>query len=118
MGEMALSTNPAGHWVLRGTLPSGDPLMFRLRPGEPRTMGRAVRTDFIVEAPLVSRVHCRLHVTPEGHLAVEDLGSTNGTFVNGRRVERATLVPGDVLRAGRAELTVERAVPLPDATEP
>ena len=66
----------------------------------------------------MSRVHCRLHVTAEGHLAVEDLGSTNGTFVNGRRVDRATLVPGDALSAGRAELTVERVVPLPPATEP
>jgi pSer/pThr/pTyr-binding forkhead associated (FHA) protein len=111
-------TTPAVQWVLRGTLPSGDPLSFRLLAGEPRTLGRAVRTDFVVEAPLVSRVHCRLQVTADGQLAVEDLGSTNGTFVNGRRIDRALLVPGDVLRAGRAELTVERTVPLPPATEP
>jgi pSer/pThr/pTyr-binding forkhead associated (FHA) protein len=48
---------------------------------------------------------------------VEDLGSTNGTFVNGRRVERAALAPGDQVRLGRAELMVERTVPLPEATE-
>jgi pSer/pThr/pTyr-binding forkhead associated (FHA) protein len=104
-------------WLLRGTLPSGEALSFRVRPGHPRTLGRAVRTDFIVDAPLVSRCHCRLQLTGDGQLEVEDLESTNGTFVNGRRVERASLAPGDTLRIGRAELTVERAVPLPEATE-
>ena len=111
------STAAAVHWVLRGTLPSGERLSFRLLPGHPRTMGRAVRSDFIVDAPLVSRCHCRLDASADGQLHVEDLASTNGTFVNGRRVDRAVLVPGDVLRLGRAELVVERALPLPDATD-
>jgi pSer/pThr/pTyr-binding forkhead associated (FHA) protein len=110
-------TPPAVQWVLRGTLPSGEGLSFRLLPGQPRTMGRATRSDFIVDAPLVSRCHCRLEPTDDGQLHVEDLESTNGTFVNGRRVERAVLVPGDVVRMGRAELVVERAVPLPEATD-
>lgn len=110
-------TAPALQWVLRGTLPSGEHLAFRLLPGSPRTMGRAVRSDFIVDAPLVSRCHCRLAATADGQLHVEDLESTNGTFVNGRRVEHAVLVPGDLLRLGRAELVVERAVPLPEATD-
>jgi pSer/pThr/pTyr-binding forkhead associated (FHA) protein len=79
-------------------------------------MGRATRADFIVDAPLVSRVHCRLAITPEGRLEVEDLDSTNGTYVNDRRVERAMLVPGDRLRLGRALLVVQRDSPLPEAT--
>jgi len=41
-------------------------------------------------------------------LEVEDLSSTNGTFVNGRRVKKAHLGHGDRLRVGRVELTVER----------
>lgn len=114
---MSAAITSTTHWLLRGTLPSGEALSFRLLPGHPRTVGRAIRSDFIVEAPLVSRFHCRLHVTEEGRLEVEDLGSTNGTFVNGRRVERAALASGDLVRLGRAELTVERAVPLPEATE-
>jgi pSer/pThr/pTyr-binding forkhead associated (FHA) protein len=85
-------------------------------PGPPKTLGRATRADFVVDAPLVSRVHCRLSVTDDGQLQVEDLRSTNGTFVNDRRVERAVLVAGDRLRLGRAELVVERETPLPDAT--
>jgi pSer/pThr/pTyr-binding forkhead associated (FHA) protein len=80
-------------------------------------MGRATRADFVVDAPLVSRIHCRLSVTREGQLEVEDLRSTNGTFVNDRRVERAVLVPGDRLRLGRAELEVQREVPIPEATD-
>jgi pSer/pThr/pTyr-binding forkhead associated (FHA) protein len=85
-------------------------------PGHPKTLGRATRADFIVDAPLVSRFHCRLSVTEDGQLEVEDLGSTNGTFVNDRRVGRAVLVAGDRLRLGRAELTVLRETPLPEAT--
>lgn len=117
MTNSTMTTVPVTQWTLRGTLPSGQTLSFRMRPGHPRTLGRAVRSDFIVDAPLVSRCHCRLHVEEGGRLEVEDLGSTNGTFVNGRRVERVSLAPGDHLRIGRAELTVERAVPLPEATE-
>jgi pSer/pThr/pTyr-binding forkhead associated (FHA) protein len=40
---------------------------------------------------------------------VTDLSSTNGTFVNGKRIERASLANGDRLRVGRVELTLERA---------
>lgn len=108
---------PVAHWLLRGTLPSGEALAFRLLPGHPRTIGRAVRADFIVDAPLVSRCHCRLEISPGGQLQVEDLGSTNGTFVNDRRVDRAALAAGDTLRVGRATLVVERSAPLPAATD-
>jgi pSer/pThr/pTyr-binding forkhead associated (FHA) protein len=40
---------------------------------------------------------------------VQDLDSTNGTFVNGKRIDRAHIGSGDRLRVGRIELTVERA---------
>ncbi|MGE0704386.1 MAG: FHA domain-containing protein [Vicinamibacterales bacterium] len=72
-----------------------------------KTVGRAPRADFIVDAALVSRVHCRLEANEE-KLEVIDLSSTNGTFVNDRRVTRAPLAGGDRLRVGRIELTVER----------
>jgi len=80
---------------------------FRLRPGAVKTVGRATRADFIVDAALVSRVHCRLTAT-DRHLEVEDLSSTNGIFVNDKKVRRANLATGDRLRVGRVELTVER----------
>jgi pSer/pThr/pTyr-binding forkhead associated (FHA) protein len=113
---METSTTPVtSRWTLRGAVGGDTPITFRVLPGHPRTMGRATRADFIVDAPLVSRVHCRLSVTGDGTLEVEDLRSTNGTFVNERRVERAVLVAGDRLRLGRAELEVLRETPLPEA---
>jgi pSer/pThr/pTyr-binding forkhead associated (FHA) protein len=81
---------------------------FRILPGAIRTIGRATGADFIVDAALVSRVHCRLTALPGGELEVRDLDSTNGTFVNGRRIETARLVPGDRLRVGRVELIARK----------
>ena len=56
----------------------------------------------------MSRLHCRLSAQ-EDRLEVVDLSSTNGTFVNDKRVERAVLASGDRLRVGRIELTIGRA---------
>lgn len=85
----------------------GEPgRMFRIVPGSVRTIGRAVGVDFVLDAPLVSRVHCRLTSLAEGALEVHDLESTNGTFVNGQRVQTARLVQGDRLRVGGVELLV------------
>ena len=93
-------------WVLQsGEDAEGGPYRFRITPGRIRTLGRGPRADFILDATLVSRVHCRLGVT-DGDLVVENLGSTNGTFVNGRPVERAVLKMGDRLRTGSVEMTV------------
>ena len=82
---------------------------FRLTPGSIKTVGRAPRADFILDVALVSRLHCQL--TADGDtLEVLDLKSTNGTYVNDTRIEKANLVPGDRLRIGRVELTIERAL--------
>lgn len=89
-------------WVLR----SNDPAVaLRLPPGASRTIGRSPRADFVVDSPLLSRVHCRLSAADAG-LAVEDLQSTNGTYVNSERVRKSPLRNGDRLRLGRLELTV------------
>ena len=93
-------------WILVGK--DDDSLTFRLRSGAVKTVGRAPRADFIVNRALVSRLHCRLTAGDE-QLEVEDLSSTNGTFVNGKRVKRAELTSGDRLKVGRIELTIEKA---------
>lgn len=96
-------------WILRAL--GVDPeqaLTFRLRPGHVKTAGRSSRSDFVIEAPLVSRLHCRFTVSADGRVDVEDLGSTNGTWVNGEPVKQATLSEGTVLTIGRAELMLER----------
>src|SRR3954466_14448898 len=56
----------------------------------------------------ISRVHARVYHAPSGQLTVEELGSTNGTFVNGNRISAPTpLRPGDELRVGQTTLGVE-----------
>ena len=95
-------------WVLK-TLTEGVPeKTFRIMPGSVRTLGRATGADFIVEAALVSRVHCRFTATPDGGLEVRDLESTNGTFVNGQKTDVARLAPGDKVQIGRLEVLALR----------
>ena len=72
-----------------------------------KTLGRTARADFIVSAALVSRLHCRLTADRSDQLVVEDLDSTNGTIVNGRRVKRSLLRAGDRLKVGRMEFVIQ-----------
>lgn len=93
-------------WTLQSIDPADAELTFRLLPGTLKTMGRAPRADFVVDAALVSRVHCRFTLSEANELELEDLGSTNGTFVNGRKVIKAMLNDGDKLTIGRVEFVV------------
>ena len=92
-------------WILESIDPEYS-LTFRMLPGPAKTMGRAPRADFIVDAPLVSRLHCRLNFETD-RIDVEDLGSTNGTWVNGKKVLRAPLVAGDEIRVGRVIFAIK-----------
>src|SRR2546421_672894 len=93
-------------WLLRTDEGAEAPFTFRILPGNIKTIGRAPRADFIVDAALVSRLHCQLSAGAT-ELEVVDLDSTNGTFVNGERTPRAVLRNGDRLGVGRVELTVD-----------
>ncbi|HEX6163793.1 MAG TPA: FHA domain-containing protein [Vicinamibacterales bacterium] len=93
-------------WTLQSVDPADAGLTFRLLPGSLKTMGRAPRADFVVDAALVSRVHCRFTLNATNELEIEDLGSTNGTFLNGRKVMKATLNDGDKLTIGRVQFVV------------
>jgi ABC transport system ATP-binding/permease protein len=99
-----LPSEPGRRWVLRTVTPGHPEQTFRIMPGSIRTLGRATGADFIVDAALVSRVHCRLTASPAGDLEVRDLESTNGTYVNGDRIEAVMLSSGDHLQVGRVEL--------------
>jgi pSer/pThr/pTyr-binding forkhead associated (FHA) protein len=91
-------------WILES---SSDPsLLLRLPRGSVKTLGRTARADLIVDAALVSRLHCRLTANVSDQLVVEDLGSTNGILVNGARVDRGVLKSGDTLTVGRVEFRV------------
>jgi pSer/pThr/pTyr-binding forkhead associated (FHA) protein len=97
-------------WLLRALDGNDDrTFTFRLAAGSVKTMGRAQRADFCVDAPLVSRLHCRVSVAGDGSVQVVDLDSTNGTWVDGERItEAATLADGHRLRVGRVEFVLER----------
>src|SRR5918993_2485922 len=93
--------------MLRTAEDAKQPFLFRITPGNVKTVGRARRADFVVDAAMVSRLHCRL-AAGAGEIEAVDLESTNGTYVNGERVARALLKDGDRLRVGAVELTVVR----------
>jgi pSer/pThr/pTyr-binding forkhead associated (FHA) protein len=94
-------------WVLKTTNEADECFTFRILPGSIKTMGRSPGAEFIVEAAMVSRLHCRL-TAGATELQVNDLESTNGTFVNGQRVTEASLKTGDKLGVGRVEWVVTR----------
>ena len=67
-------------------------------------IGRASDNDVIVDDPLVSRHHCQLKLQ-HGAYGLADLGSRNGSFVNGQAVSEIALGPGDLIQIG--ETTIE-----------
>ncbi len=67
--------------------------------GDSTTLGRLTGQDLVLNDPLVSRRHAVI-VQQNGAFVVIDQNSTHGTFVNGNRVERAELLPGDELHLG------------------
>lgn len=76
--------------------------------GEPRTAGSAALCDFVIVDKAVSRIHCELDPEPDG-LWVRDLGSRNGTYINGVKVIEARVPAGAVLRLGTTDMTVTYA---------
>jgi adenylate cyclase len=69
-------------------------------------VGRAPTADLPVVDPTVSRRHAQI-LSDENGLSVHDLGSSNGTFVNGNKIENAPIVPGDVIAFGKVSFRLE-----------
>jgi pSer/pThr/pTyr-binding forkhead associated (FHA) protein len=71
------------------------------------TLGRAGSADIHVEDPFASSVHARIFVR-NGFMYVEDMGSTNGTYLNGRQLRKAEqLKPADKIRIGDSEYSYQ-----------
>jgi pSer/pThr/pTyr-binding forkhead associated (FHA) protein len=94
-------------WLLKTDAQAEIPFTFRILPGSIKTIGRSPGAEFMLDAQMVSRLHCRV-TAGATELEVTDLDSTNGTFVNGERIGTASLKPGDRLGVGRVELVVLR----------
>jgi DNA-binding NtrC family response regulator len=89
---------------------SGKPEEIDLLSGRTLVIGRASGVELRVDSGGVSRRHAELE--RQGPLfAIRDLGSRNGTFLNGRRIAHAALSESDVLRVGDALGVVERVDP-------
>ncbi|MEU4794517.1 FHA domain-containing protein [Streptomyces sp. NPDC023327] len=69
-------------------------------------VGRSTEADVALDDPDVSRLHCAVTLAPDGRVTVTDLGSTNGTSVDGREVtdRPVPLAPGSLLRIGESAL--------------
>ncbi|MER7342927.1 FtsK/SpoIIIE domain-containing protein [Streptomyces sp. NPDC000075] len=82
-----------------------------LHPGSVR-IGRSADADVPLDDPDVSRLHCTVTVMPDGRVAVADLGSTNGTTLDGVDVgvRAVPLAPGALLRIGESTLRLARGL--------
>lgn len=93
--------------------------LFVLKLGINR-IGRSPDCDFQIAHDTVSSLHCEL-VLGESGVILRDLESTNGTFVNGKRVREVKLMDGQILRVGDVEIfveTTEAKVMIPEFTHP
>src|SRR5689334_973740 len=82
---------------------------IQLRPGT-NLLGRGFSADFKIEHSSVSSSHCQITVDETGKAVLQDLGSTNGTFLNGNQVLEAELRPGQTLQLGGVEVLVQADV--------
>ena len=81
-------------------------------------IGRREDCDFRIPLGEISRKHCRL-IKDDGVLRAEDLGSSNGTYINGVRVQEGVLEPGDTLKVGSVVFVVQiDGVPADEALNP
>ena len=89
----------AAQWALRfisGKYQGGE---FPLRPNREIIIGRSSDLDMVLVEDMVSRKHAKI-TTDETVVTIQDLGSTNGTFVNGEKVRKADLKDGDRILIG------------------
>lgn len=101
---------------MRFKLTSADNLQtYELRSGAKMVVGRAPTSDIPVFDPTISRRHAEL-VSDDTGVHVRDLGSSNGTFLNGARIETGTVSIGDTVTFGKVAFKLNPIAPIPDLT--
>jgi len=102
---MTESATPSPAWILVGLVHGGERLStVRLAP-LPFRVGRRAGIELTLAATSVSREHAEFYADGE-HLRLRDLGSTNGTFVNRKRIRDETVSDGDIVHFGECEFRV------------
>lgn len=71
------------------------------------TIGSVAGNTVVLADPAVSRKHAGIHRV-DSNYELADLGSTNGVYVNGHKVPKKTLEPGDIIRVGNTEAVFKR----------
>lgn len=73
-------------------------------------LGRSPECDIVCQDPKVSREHCRIELL-EGHFYISDMGSTNGTYLNGKHISRKErLFVGDVIGIGDSDIVFSKSI--------
>jgi len=90
----------------RGAPPRDPEIWVSLRDRDSIRIGRAADNDLALDDVRVSRAHAEIHRLADGSLEVADLGSSNGTFLNGHRATREALADGDFIGVGGQTLQV------------
>ncbi|MGB0495281.1 MAG: FHA domain-containing protein [Kangiellaceae bacterium] len=90
-------------WMLKANTPPLSGRFFQINNGN--TIGRDDAADIVVPLDYISRIHAKLNVT-KGQLEVEDLNSSNGTFVNDEKIHRTKLHNKDELRLDEFSFSV------------
>jgi serine/threonine protein kinase len=79
---------------------------YDVREGQQIVVGRSRKADLYVNSPRLSRLHCAVRRS-NSRFTLEDLGSANGTFLNGQRVKQAFLRPGDIVQVGGVAIRID-----------
>ncbi|MBI5526707.1 MAG: FHA domain-containing protein [Deltaproteobacteria bacterium] len=104
---MPVSRGQQGGWVLKfisGKYQGGD---FPVAGNREIVAGRAADLDLVLVEDMVSRKHAKI-IMQGAEIWIQDLGSTNGTFVNGERIKKVRLKEGDRVLIGTSILRLER----------
>src|SRR5512147_2413117 len=72
-------------------------------------IGRLASAHLVLDDERVSRIHSVIEVAPDGAISIIDMGSAEGTFVNGKKVSRGALRSGDQITLGGLRILVESA---------
>src|SRR5512133_3679241 len=70
-------------------------------------IGRLASAHLCLDDEKISRIHSVIEVAPDGNLSIIDMGSAEGTFVNGKKVSRGALRMGDQITLGGLRIVVE-----------
>lgn len=87
-------------------------------PGGRVSIGRAIDNDLVFDDPSLSRKHAVVHTIGPDRIELQDLGSSNGTWVNGRKIDAGIASLGDAVRFGDLMFVLEGDAPAPQQRMP